>query len=112
MVNEVLTIKIHDTDLEQVNVFKLLGVYIDNNLSFKDHCDHIEKTLSPKAGLLSRLSHIFPATILNYMYIYNTTIQPHLDYALSVWGGCASSYILPIQRLQNREAHIINLKFD
>ena len=109
-VNEVLTIKINDTDLEQVNVFKLLGVYIDNYLSFKDHCDYIVKTLSPKLGLLSRLSHIFPGTILKY--IYNTTIQPHIDYALSVWGGCASSYILPTQRLQNRAARIITRKFD
>ena len=76
-VNEVLTIKIYDTDLEQVNVFKLLGVYIDNNLSFKDHCDHIVKTLSPKVRLLSRLSHIFPATMIMH-YLYGVDVQAHI----------------------------------
>ena len=41
-----------------------------------------------------------------------STIQPHIDYCLSVWGSCTQTDINAIQILQNRAARIINRCYD
>jgi exonuclease III len=105
-----LTVTINDTPLDQVNNFKLLGLYIDSQLSWKIHLDHLLKLLAPKVGVLCRLSKLLPPITLQT--IYNTIIQPHIDYAISIWGSCAGSYLIPIQRLQNRAARAVTHTFD
>ena len=40
------------------------------------------------------------------------TIQPHIDYCLSVWGSCSQTDINAIQKLQNRAARIIKRCYD
>ena len=44
--------------------------------------------------------------------IYQTTIQPHIDYCLTVWGYTGSIHIDKVQRLQNRAASIITGNYD
>ncbi len=34
-----LSIKLDDTTIEQVSIFKYLGIHLDRNLSFQEHCD-------------------------------------------------------------------------
>ena len=55
-----LNISINDCTVKFTNTFNLLGVIIDNNLSWKDHIIHISKKLSSKIGLIKRLYHILP----------------------------------------------------
>ena len=105
-----ISIKINQTALELVSSFKLLGLHIESHLSWKLHLEHLTKVLSPKVGMLCRLSKILPQNVLITLYL--TIIQPHIDYAITLWGGSPNSYILPIQRLQNRAARSITRSFD
>ena len=44
--------------------------------------------------------------------IYQTTVQSHIDYCLTVWGFTSNVNIDMVQRLQNRAARIITGNYD
>ena len=105
LANSSLLIHINGTFLENCEYTKLLGLYIDNNLTWNKHVDFLCKKLSKKLGILYRYSKILPKYTLRI--IYDTQIQPDIDYAISLWGHCAI-----LQRLQNRCGRIICNNFD
>jgi hypothetical protein len=104
------TVSVNGTELEIVKSVKYLGMHIDQNISWKSHISDLGTKLRPKLGALSRLSHTLPSYYLNT--IYNTTIQPHIDYGLPIWGHTFTSYIDSIQRYQNRAARIVTKQFN
>ena len=92
-----LLIKINGIILEQVEFVKLLGIYINCNLTWKYHTTDLLKKLSSKVGVICRLSRILPSKLL--IIIYRTVFLPYLDYCLTVWGACPDSYIRPFSPL-------------
>ena len=46
-----LALKLNDTNLENVTIHKVLGVYIDNTLSWHPHIDFVCKKLNAKIAL-------------------------------------------------------------
>ena len=105
-----LNIYIAGNTLEMCTHTKLLGIYIDNCLSWDRHIDFISSKLSPKLGILYRFSKFTPSYLLNI--IYKTLIQPDIDYGISIWGNCASTYLNKVQSLQNRAARILCNEYD
>ena len=55
--------------------------------------------------MLNRIRRFTDKPTLNYLYL--TLIQPRLDYAISVWGYCSTSYKDLLVRLQHRAARIV-----
>ena len=70
---------------------KLLGIVIDDHLSWDDHIHYLLKKMSPKLGLLRRLSFTFPPDVLSSLYM--SIMQPHIDYCISMWGSCSQTNI-------------------
>ena len=66
--------------------------------------------VTPKLGLLQRLSKCLPKPLLTI--VYNTIIQPHFDYCITLWGNCSKTNLSLIQRLQNRAARIVSQNYD
>ena len=63
---------------------KLLGVQIDNNLSWKQQIKKLKQTVCYKLSILRRIrKHILPET---RNLFYNMFMKPHLEYGCSVWG--------------------------
>jgi hypothetical protein len=104
-----LSIYIGNSEIENVQCTKYLGVYIDEQLKFDIHINDLVKRLSAKISWLSRLRLIVPKSIL--ILTYKSYIQPIFDYACTVW-GCTNVNVNEIQRLQNRAARIICSNFD
>ena len=100
-----LQIWIHDQILEQVSVFKYLGVLLDEKLSWKEHTEAVSKNVSKRLGLLSRIRKCL--TLKASKCVYNAIIQPLLDYADTTWGDLSEGCGQELQRLQNRAARII-----
>ena len=51
----------HDSqDIEQVDVFKYLGVLLDNTLTFRDHISMVCKKISCRLGVLGRVKKYLP----------------------------------------------------
>ena len=52
--------------LECMEFVKYLGILIDNNVSWKNHIDHIAIKISRTVGLISKLRHFVPKhTLIN-----------------------------------------------
>ena len=101
-----LDIKINNTSLEQVNVFKFLGVHVDSNLSWNTHITYIANKLSRVNGILCRLKHSLPTNILKT--IYCALFLPHLYYGICTWGFATHSQTNRLIKLQKKAVRNIS----
>ena len=97
--------------IERVNVFKLLGVSIKNNLKWNAHVKEIIR----KAN--KRLFHLrecrkskLPVEI--GIITYQSKIRPILEYASPVWAGLSNYLRDEIERVQSRSLRILGLEKD
>ena len=105
-----LCVSLNGNDLQDVKDLTYLGIIIDNTLTWDTHVKKVCKTVSYTVSRLARLSNSLPREIL--LQIYNASIQPHIDYALTVWGVTTDHNLHKVQRLQNYAARVITKNFD
>lgn len=84
---------------------KILGVFIDNNLSWTNHTEAVAKKIVSNLWLLSRIK-IYLTTHQRIQF-YKSYIQPHIDYCNAIWGGTSQRNLDRIYRLQKRACKII-----
>lgn len=65
--------------------FKLVGVHLDENLSWKYHIQKIHSKVSSALSLIRRSKKHLPLAIK--CMLYNSLIESHLGYCISIWGG-------------------------
>ena len=85
---------------------KLLGVHIDEMLTWDDQIKHISSKVSN--GL--RMLYLARKLIDNQetlKTIYYSLVQPYFDYCDVVWSDCSKTRADKLQKLQNRAARII-----
>ena len=75
------TIKIGTNDVSVTDEFKLLGVLIDNKLTFKQHVVNICKNVNRKLFSIKRLAYLPFSVRLQF---FKTFILPNFDYCLSL----------------------------
>ena len=99
-----MKIKIDGHDISNVSQQKLLGLLIDNKLTFSAHIDILCTALSPKISLLRQLAAYFTAVFKKF---YQGYILPLIDYGSIAWSETSSANIERIFKLQKRAARII-----
>ena len=99
-------LKLNTTELKQVSSQKILGVTIDQKLSFDDHIDELCNKLSQRIAVLSKIKWFLPLEQRKAFYNANMIKQTML-YASNVWSACSTGNLQRIFRLQNRSACII-----
>ncbi|MCG7877652.1 MAG: reverse transcriptase family protein [Candidatus Thiodiazotropha endolucinida] len=104
-----LNLKIDDVQINQVSSQKLLGLYIDETISWNPHIDHLCSVITSKISLLKQLSSYVPTNIQKMFY--QSYILPIIDYGSLSWGSTSNNNIDRINKLQKRAARII-LKAD
>ena len=97
-----LDVKINNELVCNLTVYDCLGLKITNTFSWSKHIENLCSKLAQKISMLRRIKQKVPQGLLSV--IYQTTIQPHIDYCITVWGYAPDIYI--IQVLQNRAARI------
>ena len=100
-----LNIIADDVNLQSVSKQKLLGVYIDEHLSWSAHVDHLCSLISSKISLLRQLATYVPTHIKKFYY--QGYILPYIDYGSVTWGSASVTNIERISKLQKRAARII-----
>ena len=78
----VVHISVDGDDIKPVTSMNYLGLEIEETLSWNKYIGKLSKKLAFKISKLARLSKSMPKEIL--LKIYNATIQPNIDYAISV----------------------------
>lgn len=93
--------------INSVSKAKLLGVLVDEKLSWEDH---IHDIIIPKVLKgLRMLRSIRPMlTITQMVSLYESLVLPHFDYCSALWGNCGVVLKNRLQKLQNRAARIIS----
>lgn len=92
-----LEIKLSDTQLEQVSSYKLLGIFFDDQLTFRIHCDYLRKLLNSICFQIRVLKTVFGTPeLVNFYYAY---VYSRLVYGITIWGtSSASAEIFLIQK--------------
>ena len=101
-----LVVSYNDSLIDEVQVFKLLGVFVDQHLKWDHHVNHVATTVSRNVReLMRRLSWTPPQKSLSCFYY--TYVIPSLNYCSLVWRSCRKSNLQRLHRLQNLSARII-----
>ena len=99
-------IQIGDIVLETVKSAKLLGIHIDNCLTWSTHLDLLSSKISRKLGVLRRLRPFMSNDAL--LKIYNCIVFPHFNYCCTAWSDAKNrSNVDRLFKLQKRAARII-----
>ena len=100
-----LDLLVDGVTVDQVRVFKYLGVLINNTLTWSDHVDMICRKVSCCPNLLRRLSWFLPRSLLlTYLKSY---ILPHFDYCDVIWSGCTQDESCRLESLLNFSCKIV-----
>ena len=101
-------LKIQGKMLEEVSSHRLLGLNIDNNLSWSNHVSTLSKKISKKVFQLNRIKHFLDQhTRKLFFYAY---IQPDIDYASTCWDLASKNCLKPLQSLYRRSLKLILLR--
>ena len=98
-----LLLKIDETVIERVQHFILLGVTLQENLSWDVHIKNISIKCSKLIGILNKLKRFLPLNIK--VTLYNALMLPYINYGLMVWGFSCNRII----KLQKKAIRIICL---
>ncbi|MCG7879038.1 MAG: reverse transcriptase family protein [Candidatus Thiodiazotropha endolucinida] len=105
LTTENLSLTLNSVDLNMISNDKILGVMIDNNLTWTHHIDKICKKMASNLWLLSRIKTFLSRE--HRIQFYKTYIQPHIDYCNIIWGGTSQMNLNRVFRLQKRACKII-----
>ena len=98
---------INSNTVERVHTFKMLGVLLSDDLSWKAHVNHMHSRASPTLCYLRKLKRcgLSQSDLLAY---YRTMIRPILEYACPVWhAGLTKGESDIIEKNQKRALKII-----
>ena len=98
-------IKINNINIERTRNMKFLGVYMDENLTWKTHARTKAKQSLAVVAILSRLKHSLPSNILRI--IYNSLLTPYITYGITAWGNISNPEINRLKKIQKRAIRLI-----
>ena len=101
----VLNLQYNDIDMKMTTSDKVLGIYVDNNLTWNNHFNFLSKKLSTYMWLLSKIRTFL--SIDHRVLFYNAYIKPHLDYCSLIWSNTSNVNINKITKLQRRSCKLI-----
>ena len=79
---------------------KFFGVILDENITWKDHIDEIEKNIAKNLCLLYRAKQLLNEEFLKFIYF--SYIHSYLNYANVVW---ASTYYTKLKTIYYQQKH-------
>ena len=84
---------------------KLLGLNIDEKLSFEIHVDELCKKLAKRIAVLRKIRSYLP--LRQRKLFYNSMIRSIMNYVNVIWTTCNKESQLRVLRLQKRAARVI-----
>ena len=95
--------------IDAVKSSKFLGVWLDDELNWKEHVKHLLTKLKSKIGMLYRAKNLL--SVHSKRIIYFAQIKSHLTYGMAVWGSMLSGHQLKeLQTIQNKCVRQIDLR--
>ena len=99
-------IRIHNDNPDPCNrTYKLLGLYLDEHLSFDYHCDHVYSKISQLNFIINRAKHFLPQKSLKTLYY--ALVHPHLLYCLPLYSCTSAKNISKLEIIQKKPIRTI-----
>ena len=105
-------IHIGDNQIPRVKSYKLLGIWIDDDLKWNTNTQYIAKKAAKRLYFLKILRN-YGAPISDLLIFYCTVIRSVLEYGAQIWsGGLTQMQKENIERIQKRALRIIYRSYD
>ena len=85
---------------------KFLGMYIDENLTWKQHIATVKRKVVGALFYIKHVKHVMPRDSLRTLYF--ALIRPYLSYGITLWGNANQNIIIPLTLIQKRGIRVIN----
>jgi hypothetical protein len=102
------TVTVCNQPLKEIQHHKILGVTIDNNLSWSEHIKILSKNVAKKAFQLSRIKHFLNPQ--SRKLFYTGHIQSAIDYASTLWDSASGNTMKPLISAHRRAIKSVVLK--
>lgn len=95
-----LQLLLDNNPIEQVKEHRLLGITIDDKLSWVPHINNVCKTLQRNLFLLSKLKHLVDCN--GRKLFFHAFIKSHCDYISNIWDGSNEVHLKKVISLYRR----------
>lgn len=100
-----LNLFIDGTPVEQVTDVTLLGVILDNTLSWSKHIDHIVSSMGKGIAVARKCSAFISSLVLKD--VVQSIVLSHLEYCPIIWSSASEKHLKKLQIVQNRAARLV-----
>ena len=100
-------LNINGFTIERESSIKFLGVWIDENLTWRDHIHTVESKVAKNIGLLYPEKHYLDDKCLKQIYF--TYIHAYLNYANIAW---SSTNKTKLKKVQSKQKHALRITFN
>jgi hypothetical protein len=91
--------------------YKLLGMYLDEFLSFDEHINHMCNKIAQSNFIINRAKNFLPHSALRTLYF--ALVHPHLLYCQPIYSCTTGKNIVKLEKIQKKSIRIIsNAKYN
>ena len=98
-------LKFNHVKIKQVYKATVLGVELDDVLSWNEHIDKVAEKVTSGIGVIRKIRDLVNRDTL--ISVYNSLINPHFDFCSGVWDSIGVGLPNRLQKLQDRAARVI-----
>ena len=91
--------------MSQEHITKFLGVFIDENFSWKQHIEILSSKISKSIGILYKSRDVLSKQCLKQLYF--SFIHSYVNYANIAWASTSKSKLERLYRCQKHAARVI-----
>ena len=100
-------LKLYGENMERVDHFKYLGIWLDEKGTWKIHVEKTEEKCKKVNNLMRAIvGQEWGADKQALMYIYRALMRSKIDYGCFVYGAAAKTHLNKIDRVQNKALRI------
>ena len=103
-----ISVSLNGELIDNVTVFKYLGMLLDNHLQFHPHIDKLVDKTSSKLSLLYKTRWLFDQNTA--LMLYKALITPHFNFGSVVYEVAPQNQLQRLQIIQNAAARLILLE--
>ena len=106
--NNIKPLYLNGVEIKRLDVFRYIGLLLDPTLSWKPHVENVVNKLNTFFGIFSHIRNKIPQHLVREIYF--TTVFPHINYGLEIYGSCSGSLLSKLQVKQNQLMKILTKK--
>ena len=99
------SLEVGGVKIEPARFVQLLGLTIDQHLTFREHIEVTVKKCNAALGVLNRAAQYLPQELLKLAYL--ALVRSHAEYCSAVFNSAARSNLLKLDTIQRKAARVV-----